>query len=72
MSQRRGKVELPIGTVYWSPRPTRIDKTGCDGLYIERVDPKPFRCWPARCWPLLAWLYVCALVRVLWRRAVRL
>ena len=41
-----GPIHFPIGIVYCSCKPTENDKTGCDGLYVDRVDVKPFKEWP--------------------------
>lgn len=48
MAQGHGQIKTPLGTVYWSAWPTEMDKTGCDGLYVERVELLPWRKWPLR------------------------
>lgn len=38
MSASKFKEEIRgIGTVYMRTKPTKIDKVGCDGLFISRV-----------------------------------
>ena len=46
MAQGHGKIKTPFGTVHWSAWPTDMDKTGCDGLYVERIELLPWRKWP--------------------------
>jgi len=48
MAEGHGQIKTPFGTVHWSAWPTDMDKTGCDGLYVERVELLPWRKWPLR------------------------
>ena len=48
MAQGHGQIKTRFGTVYWSACPTEMDQTGCDGLYVKRVELLPLRKLPLR------------------------
>lgn len=45
MAKAIGKIEVALGTVYWSSKPTDMDKKGCDGIFVERVELRPQKEW---------------------------
>ena len=46
MTKANGKIEIALGTVYWSSMPTERDDEGCDGIFVEKVELRPQKEWP--------------------------
>ena len=38
----------PCGQVTFCNKPTKADKRGVDGWYIDKLELKPFRDWPLK------------------------
>lgn len=37
MAKSGGVVTTEFGKVHWMPKPTVMDRTGCDGMYVRKV-----------------------------------
>lgn len=35
--EKRGKITTDLGTVYWRNTPTKMDRVGCEGMYVSKV-----------------------------------
>ena len=55
---RMGPIDVGFALVHCSSLPTPKDSIGCDGLYIERVEFKPWYRWPVKSAVWIAWRFV--------------